>query len=67
MSKLMTYFIKNDESEVRSEVIANKLVKKFEIKDLGKLKYFLGIEVVGSKKYIFLSRRNHVLDLLKEI
>nr|KYP41563.1 hypothetical protein KK1_037045 [Cajanus cajan] len=37
------------------------------MKDTGKLKYFLGIEVTYSKKGIFISQRKYVLDLLKEI
>ncbi|KAL6325861.1 hypothetical protein AAG906_031094 [Vitis piasezkii] len=39
---------------------------KFHTKDLGELKYFLGIEVSRSKKRIFLSQRKYVLDLLEE-
>ncbi|RVW81598.1 Retrovirus-related Pol polyprotein from transposon RE1 [Vitis vinifera] len=39
---------------------------KFHTKDLGELKYFLGIEVSRSKKGMFLSQRKYVLDLLKE-
>ncbi|KAK3040300.1 hypothetical protein RJ639_028215 [Escallonia herrerae] len=39
---------------------------KFHTKDLGQLKYFLGIEVTRSKKGIFLSQRKYVLDLLAE-
>ncbi|RVX01807.1 Retrovirus-related Pol polyprotein from transposon TNT 1-94 [Vitis vinifera] len=39
---------------------------KFHTKDLGELKYFLGIEVSRSKKRMFLSERKYVLDLLKE-
>ncbi|KAL6311472.1 hypothetical protein AAG906_012053 [Vitis piasezkii] len=39
---------------------------KFHTKDLGELKYFLGIEVSRSKKGMFLSHRKYVLDLLKE-
>ncbi|KAM1108784.1 hypothetical protein ACFX13_005484 [Malus domestica] len=36
------------------------------MKELGKLKYFLGIEVARSKHGIFLSQRKYVLDLLAE-
>ena len=42
------------------------LDKEFEIKDLGYLKYFLGMEVARSKKGIFVSQRKYVMDLLKE-
>ncbi|GKA88774.1 ribonuclease H-like domain-containing protein, partial [Tanacetum coccineum] len=39
---------------------------KFMIKDLGKLKYFLGIEVIDTDKDICLNQRKYVLDLLSE-
>nr|GEX39782.1 ribonuclease H-like domain-containing protein [Tanacetum cinerariifolium] len=42
------------------------LKSKFMIKDLGKIKYFLGIEVVDTEKGIFLNQRKYVLDLLSE-
>jgi hypothetical protein len=43
------------------------LEKKFFIKDLGKLKYVLGIEVARSKRGIFLSQKKYILDILKDI
>ncbi|XP_068329676.1 uncharacterized mitochondrial protein AtMg00810-like [Pyrus communis] len=40
--------------------------QRFAIKDLGILKYFLGIEMETSHKGLFLNQRKYVLDLLKE-
>ncbi|GJT34992.1 L-type lectin-domain containing receptor kinase IX.1-like protein [Tanacetum coccineum] len=42
------------------------LKSKFQIKDLGKLKYFLGIEVLDNKEGICLSQRKYCLELLHE-
>ncbi|XP_031280039.1 uncharacterized protein LOC116138465 [Pistacia vera] len=39
---------------------------QFHTKDIGILKYFLGVEVTRSKRGIFLSQRKYVLDLLTE-
>lgn len=39
---------------------------EFEVKDLGRLKYFLGIEVAHSQHGIFISQQKYVTDLLKE-
>ena len=52
----------DDEKEMDSKFLA----KEFEIKDLGNLKYFLGMEVARSRKGISVSQRKYVLDLLKE-
>ena len=43
------------------------LQSQFHTKDLGMLRYFLGIEVMRSKHGIFLSQRKYVFDLLSEI
>jgi hypothetical protein len=46
--------------------LKENLSKEFEVKDLGQLKYFLGIEVARSPQGIVLSHRKYVLDLLNE-
>ncbi|CAI8590794.1 unnamed protein product [Vicia faba] len=45
--------------------LRKELAAQFEMKDLGKLKYFLGMEVAYSKQGIFIFPRKYVLDLLK--
>jgi len=47
--------------------LKGQLQAKFKVKDLGRLQYFLGMEIAGSKKGIFISQRKYTLDLLKEI
>jgi Reverse transcriptase (RNA-dependent DNA polymerase) len=43
-----------------------QLKENFNIKDLGLLKYFLGIEIARSPKGLFISQRKYALNLLKE-
>ncbi|KAL0641846.1 hypothetical protein Bca4012_102697 [Brassica carinata] len=52
----------------KEEIQATKdfLKSVFEIKDLGEMKYFLGIEICRSKEGFFLSQRKYTLDLLKD-
>ncbi|XP_021991784.1 uncharacterized mitochondrial protein AtMg00810-like [Helianthus annuus] len=46
--------------------LKRNLFSKFEMKDLGNIKYFLGIEVLRSKRGIFVYQKKYVLDLLAE-
>uniref|UniRef100_A0A2N9GH34 DUF659 domain-containing protein n=1 Tax=Fagus sylvatica TaxID=28930 RepID=A0A2N9GH34_FAGSY len=55
----------NNEEGIRR--LRDYLAEEFEMKDLGALRYFLGIEVAQSRHGIFLSQRKYVLDLLTEI
>ncbi|XP_019459916.1 PREDICTED: uncharacterized protein LOC109359676 [Lupinus angustifolius] len=50
------------------EILSNKhlLDEKFSIKDLGNLKYFLGLEVAKTKKGINLCQRKYIIKLLQE-
>jgi hypothetical protein len=40
--------------------------RHFSIKDLGKLKYFLGIEMATSSKGVFLNQQKYILDMLQD-
>ncbi|CAL9019265.1 unnamed protein product [Prunus brigantina] len=54
----------NDPASIKS--LMGVLHEKFRIKDLGDLKYFLGIEVSRSKRGIVISQRKYTLDILKD-
>ena len=54
----------DDETEIVR--LKGCLSNTFEVKDLGQLKYFLGIEVARSTRGIALTQRKYVLDLLNE-
>ena len=55
-----------NKSLVEIERIMRSLHTNFHIKDLGKLKYILGLEVAHSDKGISLCQRKYCLDLLKD-
>ena len=55
----------NDKRE--KDDVKQRLAKEFKIKELGKLKYFLGIEMQYSPPGIFISQQKYVTDLLGEI
>ena len=52
----------NDNEKIAD--LQKHLASEFEIKNLGGLKYFLGIEVAQSNQGIFLSQKKYILDLL---
>ncbi|CAN1337340.1 Retrovirus-related Pol polyprotein from transposon TNT 1-94 [Linum perenne] len=52
----------DDVEEITS--LKSRLAREFEIKDLGHLTYFLGMEVSRSNQGIVLSQRKYILDLL---
>lgn len=54
----------NDSEEIKR--LQTLLATEFELKDLGHLKYFLGIEVSRSKAGITMCQRKYILDLLTE-
>lgn len=48
------------------ERLKGSLFQEFEMKDLGNLKYFLGIEVLRSEGGIFLRQKKYILDIMVE-
>ncbi|KAK2356004.1 hypothetical protein QL285_093367 [Trifolium repens] len=54
------------DDEKEQQMLAQRLAKELDIKTLGKLKHFLGIEVTHSRKGIFISQQKYIVDLLQE-
>jgi hypothetical protein len=55
---------RDDVEEIKC--LKENMGRAFEVKDLGPLRYFLGIKIARSPKGIVLSQRKYVLDLLTE-
>ena len=55
----------SDQDDIRK--LKQHLFNHFQTKDLGKLKYFLGIEITRSNFSVVMSQRKYVLDILEEI
>ena len=55
----------NNEEEIAQLKV--QIGKEFKVKDLGLLRYFLGIEVAHGAEGVVLSQRKYVLDLLIEL
>jgi len=49
------------------QCVTQQLNDTFKVKDLGKLKYFLGFEVTQSGNGIHVSQRKYILDVLEDI
>ena len=54
----------SDQDGIRK--LKQHLFSHFQIKDLRKLKYFLGIEITQFKSGVVMSQRKYVLDILEE-
>ena len=54
----------NDQDGIQR--LKQHLFSHFQIKDLGKLKYFLGIEIAQSKSGVVMNRRKYALEILEE-
>ena len=57
--------ITGDDSEERIK-LEQELMEEFSVKNLGQMKYFLGIEVAHSSNGIILSQQKYIIDLLTE-
>ena len=58
------HIVINDNDYRTIEKLKTFLDNQFKLKDLGQLKYFLGLEVARSRKGIFVNQRHYALQLL---
>ena len=58
-------FLTGNEKKIRES--KKKLAEEFEMKDLGLMHYFLGLEVWQSSEGIFLNQGKYVVEILKRL
>ncbi|XP_026398227.1 uncharacterized protein LOC113294006 [Papaver somniferum] len=58
--------VKQCNNDYAIQNLKNKLESQFSLKNLGRLQYFLGIEVSRSHKGIFLCQRKYILDIVND-
>jgi len=63
----MIYIVIIGNDVARISQLKEHLCNHFQTKDLGSLKYYLGIGVAHSKEEVVISQRKYALDILKEI
>ncbi|XP_073041739.1 uncharacterized protein [Primulina eburnea] len=54
------------DAKLEMQRIKAELAREFDMKDLGNLRFFLGMEIARNKDSISMSQRKYTLDLLKE-
>ena len=54
------------DSAIEIDHVKGLLKQEFEMKDLGDLRYFLGIEIIRTLEGIWLSQRQYALDMLSK-
>ena len=54
----------NDQDDIKR--LKQHLFSHFQTKDLGRLKYFLGIEIAQSKFGVVMNQRKYALEILEE-
>ena len=60
------YLIVEGDNVAKIEYVKNLLKQEFDMKVLGELCYFLGIEIVHTKEGIWVSQRQYALDMLSK-
>ena len=49
-----------------AKLLEDHLLKHFEVKNLGPLKYFLGIEIAKASKGLLMTHQKYILDILED-